>query len=286
MRGNGELMRQYLLGDLDEVQQEKIEERLLTDEELQAQLSDTQDELIDEYAFGLLSDRARKLFEKNFVLSPGRLHKLHVSKAFVQYCEASSAEFPWMQASAPDRPWQRFFHFLQTRKLAVAFGSVIILSIIGYGAWSVYRQQQLRDQLMRLQSQKQKVEQELALLNRTAVPVHQVSVATMTLRPLLRDGGSVNRVGINQGIDILQLRLELDEDKFTAYRAVIETDEGNEIYTVNDLKAELADERSVPVLNLPSRLLPTGSYQIHLSGITVNEQLVDIGRYPFQIVLK
>src|SRR5215211_5479505 len=107
MRGNAELMRQYLLGDLDEVQQDKIEERLLTDEELQAELSDMQDELIDAYAFGLLSDRARKLFENNFLLSPGRLNKLHVSKALAKYCEANSAESPSIQTFAPDKPWRR-----------------------------------------------------------------------------------------------------------------------------------------------------------------------------------
>jgi hypothetical protein len=285
-RENPELIRLYLLGDLDEERQEKIEERLLSDEELQAELSDSQDELIDDYALGRLSDRERTLFETNFLLSPERLHKLRLARALVRYAEANVTKFPSMQASAPNTPRQRLFHFLQTRKLAVAISSTIILLTIGYIGWSVYQHKQLKDQLAKLRSQQLKVEQELARMNTGELSPQRASMVAVTLRPLLRDSGQVSRAVITEGTEILQLRLETDENRFTLYRAVIETDEGVGLYTINDVKAKTDNGRKVVVLNLPSRLLPAGSYQIHLSGITTQKQPEDIGKYPFQVSFK
>jgi hypothetical protein len=87
--GSPDLIRRYLLGDLEEDQREKIEAALLTDQKLHDVLSDVSDEIIDDYAFNTLSDRDRQLFDGNFSLNPERLHKLRISTALAQYTQAN-----------------------------------------------------------------------------------------------------------------------------------------------------------------------------------------------------
>lgn len=285
-RQEQELIKRYLLGDLDEERLEQIEERLLTDVELQDTLSGAQDHLIDEYVFDLLTENERGLFKRNFLLTPERLHKLRLSQALSKYTEADAADARAVRTSRPDASWQKPFYFLQRHKLAAALSSVVVLLTVSYGGWSVYQRWQLKERLLKLRAQQLEVQQELAKLNMGQAPELPAAVAVLPLRHLLvRDAGENRRAVITSGINVLQLRLELNEDNFPSYRAVIETDDGTGMYTVNNLKAQSAGGNKAVSLNLPSRLLPTGDYQVHLSG-TAEKESVDVGVYTFQVVLK
>lgn len=285
-RPEQEQIKRYLLGDLDEERQEQVEERLLTDVELQDTLSGVQDHLIDEYVFDLLTESERSLFKKNFLLTPERLHKLRLSQALAKYTEADDADARATRALRPDTSWQKPFYFLQKHKLTAALSSVVVLLAVSYGGWSVYQRWQLEERLLRLRAQQLEVQQKLAKLNTGQVSEPPTAVAVLPLRHLLvRDAGENRRAVITSGVNVLQLRLELDEDNFSSYQAVIETDDGIGMYTINNLKAQSAGGNKVVSLNLPSRLLPTGDYRVRLSGLAEKEA-VDVGAYPFQVVLE
>jgi hypothetical protein len=279
-----ELIRHYLLGDLDEDERDKIEAQLLTDEGMLAALSDAQDELIDDYASDVLSDRERGLFDTNFVLTPERLHKLRLSTVLAKYTEVNFSQTQSMQASAPLNLRQRFFAFVQRRRLAVAISFGFVLLITGYLGWKVYERYDLEKKAAELRIKQETVEKDLAKLNSQDLSARQSSMSVLSLRPLLRGSKDVNRVAISAGSEILQLKLEMYENEFSVYQAVIETDEGIGLYSINNLKAQTNDGRKVVVLYLPSHLLQSGSYQIHLRGISAQQQTSDIGAYPFQVV--
>jgi hypothetical protein len=63
-------VRDYLLGHLSEDEQEKIEERLITDDEFFDELEISKDELIEEYQAGELAQKDRQWFESHFLASP------------------------------------------------------------------------------------------------------------------------------------------------------------------------------------------------------------------------
>jgi hypothetical protein len=67
-------VRDYLLGHLSEDEQEKIEERLITDDELFDELEISKEELIEEYQAGDMAQTDRQWFERHYLASPeGRL---------------------------------------------------------------------------------------------------------------------------------------------------------------------------------------------------------------------
>jgi hypothetical protein len=285
-----ELIRRFLLGDLDEERQDKIEKRLLTDKELHEKLSDVRDDLIDEYVFGILDGRDLELFEKNFPFTPDRLHQLRLSRAMRAFVETNVAETRVVDAD-PAPSWRRLLIFLGPKKVAAALAVGIVLSL-GYGGWIVYRNKQLEEQVARISGQRLKVEQDLERLNKQphgggAGMGQASSIFTLTLKSrLVRDVGESRRAVMDNGPDTLQLRLQLDADKFPRYRAVVQTDDGADMYAINDLKAISTGEGEVVSLSLPSRLLPTGDYKISLSGYAEGGEPTAVGTYPFQIVLR
>src|SRR6185295_17001277 len=79
--------RAYLLGELPQDAQMRIEERLLVDRSSVEILLIIEDELTDSYVRGTLSDRERKEFEQYFLTTPARRRKLRMAKAFTQYVD-------------------------------------------------------------------------------------------------------------------------------------------------------------------------------------------------------
>jgi len=79
----------YLLGDLAEEEQQRFEEQLMVDDELADQLMLVEDELVDDYALGRLSERERKRFESHFLKAPDRKRKLIMAKRLTNYASNS-----------------------------------------------------------------------------------------------------------------------------------------------------------------------------------------------------
>lgn len=63
-------MVNYLLGELPEEEQLRLEERFFTDDEYYQQLLALEDELLYDYAAGGLSSEQRVKFEQRFLSSP------------------------------------------------------------------------------------------------------------------------------------------------------------------------------------------------------------------------
>src|SRR5262245_23291450 len=63
-------IREYLLGKLNEAEQEQFEERLMVEDELFEEFEILKDELIEEYREGQLTPNERESFRKGFLSSP------------------------------------------------------------------------------------------------------------------------------------------------------------------------------------------------------------------------
>ncbi|HKP13441.1 MAG TPA: hypothetical protein VJZ91_15075 [Blastocatellia bacterium] len=69
---NALLITAYLLGELSTAEQEKLEARYFLDDALFERLLATEDDLIDRYARGRMSDQERERCERHFLKSPAR----------------------------------------------------------------------------------------------------------------------------------------------------------------------------------------------------------------------
>ena len=63
-------IRQFLLGRLSETEQQKLEERLMIEDDLFQELEISKSELVEEYCANELNHEDNQWFERNFLASP------------------------------------------------------------------------------------------------------------------------------------------------------------------------------------------------------------------------
>lgn len=99
------LLRRYLLDDVTAEERRLVEDRLLSDGESDTSVDEdepdfvdrlllAEDELIDDYAQGILSERQKALFERNFQFSGDRWQKLSIAREFVSQADAENVIEP------------------------------------------------------------------------------------------------------------------------------------------------------------------------------------------------
>ena len=92
--------------------------------------------------------------------------------------------------------------------------------------------------------------------------------ATITLAPgSLRDGAEGGNLSVPRAATHLRVRLQLEEDNYRSYRAIVSTPEGRKIWAGAARKDRATDAHSVTV-TLPADTLPRGDYVVELSGVT------------------
>lgn len=281
--GKQELLRKYLLGELDEGRQVQVEERLLSDKDFNEQLSKEQDHLIDDYVFDALSETERESFERHFLPTAERLGKFHFAQAIRNRLEKETVS----EAAATANWWQRLSSFLVPYRLKVGLPlTALLLSVMVYVSWRAIEMWNLRWQQSYSQKQRANMEQEIAKLNRPPhVPEHSTSSQELSLKPsIFRGAGEMRRAVVNDSATILLLKLELTGGRFQSYQARLLTDENVEVFVIGDLKAENEGADGLLILRIPAKFLPTGDYRIKLSGTAPDGQATDVGDYAFQVV--
>ena len=97
-------MRRYLLGQLEEAEQERIELQLLTDPSFGEEFDTVVDELTDQYVRNELTDDERKRAEKHFLNTPERRQKLAFATELLSHADAERGERAERSQVATVRP--------------------------------------------------------------------------------------------------------------------------------------------------------------------------------------
>ena len=282
-------IRSYLLGTLAPDEQQRVEERLLTDEDFFLALQAEEDELIDDYLSGALTAAERAQGERLFLALPERRRKLTFAKSLRRYIAAHAPAPP-----APDPVGGRFAFFQrpfatlfqsQTRGLAVA--ACCLLLITCGAVWLGLRSWQGRDETARREQSAPNTGSQTAPTPRQSIvapaepgaSVPPVFVAAFA-PGLTRSDGQTNRLTIPPDANTVQLQLALTTDEYAHYRATLRAN-GTEVFAAGAQRAEVAGAKYV-LLNVPAQLVPPGDYQVLLSG--AGAQWEEIGKYNFRVM--
>jgi hypothetical protein len=87
-----DVTRRYLLGQLTDDEEQKLEERLLSENDFFQEVELTKDELAQEYASGELTGKERQWLQENFLASPEGKQRHEFAKIFDQYVKNHRAE--------------------------------------------------------------------------------------------------------------------------------------------------------------------------------------------------
>lgn len=112
-----DLLKKYLLGELTSEQQIEVEMRLLKRAEDFDELLLVEDELTDDFIFGVLSDDEDERVRNHFLAVPERREKLRLTKTIEQYASESVSRDPTSDSSWEDK--LREAQFLRQRFAAL-----------------------------------------------------------------------------------------------------------------------------------------------------------------------
>ncbi len=155
---NEGLIARYLLGDLPEEEQVRIEDRAFADREYLQDILAVEADLIDEYVRGELSDFERRQFERRFLTSSERRQKVEFARALAKVVPETATENARraVAVQASISWWDSFVTFLRSLnpalKLSMAAAAVVLT--IGV-SWLVRETIRLRGQVAKLQAEQQ-----------------------------------------------------------------------------------------------------------------------------------
>jgi hypothetical protein len=265
-------IRQYLLGILAQEHAVELEERLLIDRELYEELLIAEDELVDQFLNGEIPDGERETVETHFLRAPGRQEQLLFARALKKYVSAHAPQAvkdPGARQEARespsderDREKESLLSRLFPRSPALVFSlaCALLLIVVG-GIW---------------------------LSNRLGSrPNQPQTVWAVELTPgLQRDDGGIRNFAIPANIDAVRLQLDLAENQYQSYEAVVLDVDGRSVTTRKNLKAQSANGHQIVPVDVDPALLAPGDYRVKLSGLSAGGSLENLGSYPFKVLKK
>lgn len=293
--------RKFLLGKLNEEEQTEIEKAYFSDRKIFEELLIAENELIDAYAAGSLSAEDQKRFESRLLLNPKQRQRIGFAKTLVNY--ASKQPLDNFDASPAKSSWISVFSRLVSNKpmLSFAFAAAVLVFFIG-GIWLtldkqnpqinqtgelavVQTPQPAREEnkiLPETRDSNQVIEKSQPEIlptprNSGQLKTRQIketppkkktpAIFSFVLSPgLTRDSGTSRRFNIPAKTDLVKIELKFEAENFSSYRAVLETVEGNQVWSSNHLKTK-KDGKSVEV-SISSKLLKKADYILSVKGLS------------------
>ncbi len=175
---NGKLIVRYLLGDLPEEEQARLEDLAFSDREYLQNIQAVESDLIDEYVRGELSDSERRQFERRFLASFERQQKVEFARALAKIVPEAGTEEAAQPAMAfaPTSWWDSFIASLRGLNPAFKFSmaAAAVMLVIG-ASWLITETLRLRAEVAQLQAQQQSRQRQEEILQQQAASARERS---------------------------------------------------------------------------------------------------------------
>jgi hypothetical protein len=271
-----QILREYLLGAIDEPYKEIVEQAYLTDETENERLSLAEEELIEDYLDGILSPAERERFELFFLLSPQHQQSVAITSSLRKAGREERAEtrLRWWSQSRP-------FH-LPALAIPAIMGLVIVLTAASV---VLYTQNARLHRGLRSMEQRPST-RSTATSPQLPVPQQRIPVTqAILLRPgLTREfAGTTPQVQVPAGAETVEFDLQIPAWDYSSYYAVLRTAGGSELWSQALLAQSGRAAEPTVRISVPASLLEAGDYQFFLSGERPIHRRTPLASYNFRV---
>lgn len=242
-------IRRYLLGQLEDEEQQKIEDRLMTENDLFEELEISKDEIVEEYCAGELTTKERDWLEQHFLASPEGQRR----RTFALALKHGKPPIP-KGVTLIERLQTRFSNLWRSQPWAVAaIASAVVVLVVG---GIVLR--------ATLSTSRSTTFLSLTLTNSSAIRSEETQ--------------PIARVSLPLNVDELRITLVLPDTRPSPSSYRVEAVDG-----INTLSVTGANSNSVSVA-IPTSQLRRGQYALRLYATRANgtEERVP-GNYFFNV---
>jgi hypothetical protein len=146
-------------------------------------------------------------------------------------------------------------------------------------------EQELEDAKAEARAAEQRRKQEQAQKEQTLANPKAPAIASFILTPPVRGSGQLQRLTIPETASRVALKLELEPNDFSNFRAVLkDPTTGRTVWSSGVVKATKGGGAGSLNLSLPARLLNPTVYTLTLSGVSGSRGQETISDYAFQVV--
>ena len=258
-------IRRYLLGGLRVRERARLEERYFKNDDLFEKIEMVEDELVDAYVRGYLSESESRLFEEDYLGSERRRDKVGVARELLEY--AAKAELAG--AITPSGTRMDRFRFGQ---LAFLAGFLLIAAIVGWRFMTLFhsRHSNTLPRSRPLPS------------SQSHAPQTQLPAIALLLRSCARGGGITggsNLLTIPPGEHPIQLQVYPQDASSTRFRA--EFFQGGRPVWRQEVIPMTGQEL---ILKLHSSDLPSGTYFLSVIGLGDGAKPLTQERFGLEVV--
>ena len=252
-----ESIKSYLLGQLAEADVSQVEARLLTDREFYDELSIVEDDLIDRYLGGTLTDVDRQSFESHFVSSSERQQKVRFARALRKYVSVAADETeadgdPVVVSPSPSS-------FIFRKPLFSYAAAAVILLLAGASIFLFLRNWQ------------------------SSTVTGRVLAIELTPGPAVRDVNEVTEVNLAPDVRTVRLQLNLPNNEYPSYEAVLRDSFLRTVLTTQDLKPQTINGFAAVIADVNANLLAPGDYRVQLNGTSADGGSESVATFSFAV---
>lgn len=269
-------LRQFLLGNVDEEERERLESLFVTDSVARERILAAEQDLIDDYLDGSLSSAEKQRFIERYADTPTQKRTLRIARTIKDW---ATAQGNVSRPVVPERRslWNRLRDGIWLKpSVAIPIAASAMIAIIAVSLWLNSRIERRNQQLA--------IQEEVVHLNdpNRLREVPQ-KMSSLELRPgSLRSTDAQNELVIGPDTEVAELRLLwIRKEQYPRYRAILKRVGGNDSVTISDLQAE--NDGRVIRLRLPDQLFTRGNYKVELIGIQANGTNGDSDEYHFNV---
>jgi hypothetical protein len=251
-------LRRYLLGDLSDEEQERIERRYFADDDALGELLSAEDDLVEAFLAGDLPPGERSRFEHHFLATDRGRNKVAMTAALAR-----------RHPALRQRGWRGRTGLALAASLALlAIGGALVRELVV-----------TRRQVEQLETQQQLLRQEIAALAGelqrarsapAADPAPARIVAFVLTGGMERGPVPASTLTIPEASAGADLWLLLRGPSYSSYSASLQTVEGRQLYSQQSLSPGAIDGRRAVLFRVPSTHLTPATYVIALSGARGN----------------
>jgi len=300
---NHQVLVKYLLGDLPDPERERFERDYFANDEAWESLTSAENDLIDSYIRGRLSQHEQRQFERCFLQSQRRRERFEFAQLLMDPTlrKGPDEAIPQSAQQKSGKPWSSL------RKLASPFlvhvpAAAALLALV-IAAILAFQNHRLNFQLEQMKSQQAALQTEIHTVRKIpatsqaphngetedALAIGPTPTISMLLEPgNLRSAGAGNthqipEISVASGFVVLAL--DLARDEYPEYSVELQTAYGRALCMLNELQSRpIGNGGRAVIFKLPSELLSKGDYIVWLSGQAAGRQPQRIDSYLFSIV--
>jgi hypothetical protein len=274
--------RRFLLGAVDDSERQQIESLFIIDPETKETILIAEDELVEDYLEGSLSESDTAKFLEQYAHGPRQRRKLRIAESIKEYARAEA-----LRDQSGSSALQKLRSLISIRwpregrlyiSIAVAATIVLVVTAVWLLQWNNHR---MRDNNLRLA-----FEQQLTELNTPSSlrenPPQMLSLVLPSVS--LRSVNPAEQITRQASYRVIELQLLWPhKEEPQSYLAELQRVGASEKFAIPNLHAEKNSGGKFVRLRLPAQSLAPGLYHVRLSAISSDGMTGPTEEYEFMI---